>query len=125
MSRGPGLAEPTQSSSWRPADTIGVTPLKKVFLLQAGEYLLSAWSKDASTSRAEAKVTCKPGKTSPLHCRSDMSGLTNWRAGQPGKLSIIRKDRWRHISLSLNPTSLHALQAFTELYLHAYRHCWT
>ena len=68
-------------------------------LLQAGEYLLSAWSKDASTSCAETQVTCKPGKTSPLHCRSDMSALTNWQAGQAGKLSIIRKDRWRRISL--------------------------
>lgn len=66
-------------------------------------------------------MTCKPGKTSPLHCRSDMSGLTNWRAGQPGKLSIIRKDRWGHISF----LAIHALQAFTERYKHAYRQCWT
>ncbi len=42
-------------------------------------------------------MLCKPGKTSPLHCRSDMSGLTDWRAGQPGKLTIVRKDRWRYI----------------------------
>ena len=55
--------------------------------------MLSAWSKDARTARAETKVTCKPGKTSPLHCRSDMSGLTDWRAGQPGSLIIVRKDR--------------------------------
>ena len=64
-------------------------------MLQAGEYLLTAWSDDVHTARAEVRVLCKPGKTSPLHCRSDMSGLANWRAGQPGKLIIVRKDRWR------------------------------
>jgi len=61
--------------------------------LQAGEYVLAAWTKDEDTGRAEAKVLCKPGKTSPLHCRSDMSMLTDWRAGQLGRLTIIRKDR--------------------------------
>ena len=63
-------------------------------LVQAGEYLLSAWSEDAHTARAETHVMCKPSKTSPLHCRSDMSGLTDWRAGQLGRLVIIRKDRY-------------------------------
>lgn len=64
-----------------------------VSLVQVGEYKLAAWTQGADSARAETGVLCKPGKTSPLHCRSEMSGMTGWRAGQLGRLAIIRKDR--------------------------------
>ena len=60
---------------------------------QAGEYALTAWTEGAESARAEMEVVCKPGKASPLHCRSDMSGISNWRAGQPGKLTLSLKDK--------------------------------
>ncbi|CAL8470626.1 g10168 [Coccomyxa elongata] len=65
-------------------------------ITQAGEHTLTAQLRGSSAAAAACSVTCSAGQTSALHSRSDMSGLVQWRAGQPGILRIFRRDKHRN-----------------------------
>lgn len=62
-------------------------------IAQAGEYRLRAALKGGKAAPAECQVACRAGPTSALHSRSDMTGFSDWRAGEPRKLLISRRDR--------------------------------
>jgi hypothetical protein len=60
---------------------------------QAGNYTLKAALKGAVAMPAECQVACRAGPTSALHSQTELGGLSEWRAGQVGRLVITRMDR--------------------------------